>query len=228
MTWLDRAAGRMTRDELVTQIVYGLLVLTAALLLVWERSKFPPAVPYLQAAVIISAAAYLISLPLSRRWGLRSVFVPYYIESEPPPEGVSTEWSWDGSDRVLGDEEQLRSAFGKLVRNAYQAMPKGGRLRIHGRRDGHVAEVQLTDSGEGIPEEALVRVFEPLYTSRTFDLGLGLTTARAIVERHGGSIAVRSRPGEGTSVTVRLPAGAETPGAPPQPSPAGTPAGAEG
>lgn len=109
---------------------------------------------------------------------------------------------------MLGDADQLRIVFANLVRNAREAMPAGGTLTLAGRAAGGQVEVTVSDSGVGIPPEHLARVMEPLFTTKARGIGLGLALARAIVEKNRGSLAVRSRPGEGTTFTVRVTAAA--------------------
>ncbi len=71
-----------------------------------------------------------------------------------------------------------------------------------------MVEVEIADRGSGIPDEILERVFEPFFTTKTKGTGLGLATVHRVVEAHGGQLLVKSRPGEGTSVGVMLPAAA--------------------
>jgi signal transduction histidine kinase len=105
---------------------------------------------------------------------------------------------------ALGDEDQLRIALGNLVRNAFDAMPDGGRLAISGNFiDGHV-EVSVADNGIGIGADDLVRVTEPLYSTKARGLGLGLAITRSIVAKNGGTLHVASEPGRGSVFTIRL------------------------
>lgn len=107
----------------------------------------------------------------------------------------------------LGDEGQLSIVFANLFRNARDAMPGGGELRITAATpaDGEI-EVAVRDSGLGIPRENLTRIMEPLFTTKARGIGLGLAMARAIVEKHQGRIEVSSEPGLGATFLVRLPA----------------------
>jgi len=112
---------------------------------------------------------------------------------------------------ITADPEQLKQLFGNLALNALQAMPKGGRLTLAVRSmDGKGSkrkpvEVAVEDTGSGIPEADLPRVFEPFYTTRTKGTGLGLAICKQIVEAHGGTMRVaRTGPG-GTTILVALP-----------------------
>ncbi len=106
---------------------------------------------------------------------------------------------------LVADRDRLKQVLLNLVVNALQAMSAGGTLtlRAEAGRD-HVA-VAVTDSGPGIPAEALTRIFDPYFTTKAGGLGLGLTIARRIVEAHGGSLEAESQPGRGTTFHVRLP-----------------------
>lgn len=132
------------------------------------------------------------------------------VEADPPPAAVRVAWDWPADlPPVLADPDQLRIVFANLVRNAREAMPAGGTLTLAGRPAGAGrVEVAVSDTGVGIPPEHLPRVMEPLYTTKARGIGLGLALARAIVEKNRGTLAAASRPGEGTTFTVRLTAAA--------------------
>jgi two-component system sensor histidine kinase HydH len=84
-------------------------------------------------------------------------------------------------------------------------MPAGGVLSLTGRADGESIVLTVADSGMGMDEEALARVFEPYFSTKTTGTGLGLPIAKRNVELSGGEIAVVSEKGSGTTVTLRLP-----------------------
>ncbi len=105
------------------------------------------------------------------------------------------------------DVGQLEQVFLNLITNSMDAMPRGGGLTVAaGQREAQV-EFTFADTGTGIAPENVSRVFDPLFTTKRpgKGTGLGLTIAREVLAAHGGSIAVDSRPGQGTSVTVRVP-----------------------
>jgi signal transduction histidine kinase len=144
---------------------------------------------------------------------------------------------------VQGDPESLLQVFLNLGLNAVQAMPRGGVLDIlttRRRRSrlgyGRFAEVRFRDTGDGIARDKLKKLFIPFYTTKARGSGLGLAISQRLVSQHGGTIEVRSTPGEGSTFSVFLPAvaGVEAPeppeppaadddarAAPPPPSPAG-------
>jgi two-component system sensor histidine kinase PilS (NtrC family) len=105
---------------------------------------------------------------------------------------------------IRGEEHLLRQLFWNLSRNALQAMPEGGDLVITAKRRGPVAVLSWTDTGIGMDEEIRLRAFEPFVTSHSEGTGLGLAVVYAAVEDHGGTIAIDSAPGAGTTVTVEL------------------------
>lgn len=113
--------------------------------------------------------------------------------------------------RLTADEVQLQQALLGVLENAIEAMPDGGRLAVTTEgceTDGRPAvRVTIRDTGEGIHPDRLSRVFEPLFTTKSRGTGLGLAIARKVVERHGGRIAIDSRPGAGTAVSLALPVG---------------------
>ena len=103
------------------------------------------------------------------------------------------------------DTDQVRQVLVNIITNAVQAMPEGGKLTIGARAVDNFLQVEITDTGVGIPEDAIEKVFDPLYTTRAKGIGLGLAVCQSIIERHEGHIEVASKMGKGTTFTVRLP-----------------------
>jgi len=124
---------------------------------------------------------------------------------------------------IIADPDQLGRVFGNLVSNAIQAMPQGGKLMVKTsaslRRERSVERsvepsevpspewmaISFTDTGAGIPQENLGRLFEPLFTTKAKGIGLGLALTRTLVEGHRGTIEVQSEVGKGSTFTVKLP-----------------------
>ena len=106
---------------------------------------------------------------------------------------------------VLVDRTLTARALSNVVENALHAMPGAGSLTIDGKAEGGMVRLDVTDTGAGMDEEALDRVFEPYFSTKTTGTGLGLPIARRNIELNGGSIEVRSAKGAGTTVTLRLP-----------------------
>ena len=110
---------------------------------------------------------------------------------------------------VRGDEAKLQQVFLSIFKNAREAMNPGGHLHIqvtqHRAGRGVEDHILIKNDGVPIPAEIVDKVFEPFFTTKRAGIGLGLATVKKIVEEHGGSIAIGSAPGEGTTVTIRLP-----------------------
>ncbi len=114
----------------------------------------------------------------------------------------------DKVPHVDGQAPALREAVMNLILNALDAMPRGGRLGLTTRRADGGAELDVSDSGEGMPEDVRRQIFDPFFTTRAPQrTGLGLSVVHGVVNRHHGSVRVRSEPGGGTTVTLWLPAG---------------------
>src|SRR5262249_49317136 len=109
---------------------------------------------------------------------------------------------------VKGDRTALQQVFGNLIDNAIKYSPEHKSLEIEARADGEKVRVTITDTGAGIPEEELPRVFEKFYRgrqAREFGSGLGLAIVRRIVQQHHGTLEITSVVGAGTTVAVVLP-----------------------
>lgn len=107
---------------------------------------------------------------------------------------------------ALVDAAQLRQVFVNLLDNAAEAAGEGGEVRVVGRRAGELVEVLVNDSGPGIDPSIRSRLFEPLVTTKSRGIGLGLPLCKRIVERNGGSIAVAAGPLPGAAFAILLPA----------------------
>lgn len=105
------------------------------------------------------------------------------------------------------DHAQLRRVFLNIIRNAMEAMPKGGRLKIHLEEKKPHALVNIADTGTGIPEAIVAKIFEPFFTTKDFGTGLGLAIVQQIIDEHHGEISCQSKVGEGTTFSIALPLG---------------------
>jgi signal transduction histidine kinase len=108
-------------------------------------------------------------------------------------------------DAAFFDEQKMLRVMHNLSRNAAEAMPGGGTLQIRARAEGEQLVFEVEDSGGGIPAELEGRLFELFASAKQGGTGLGLAIVKKMVEEHGGNITYRSRPGEGTCFTIRLP-----------------------
>jgi two-component system sensor histidine kinase HydH len=113
----------------------------------------------------------------------------------------------DCPDGILtgGNRDRLGQVLLNLGKNAIQAMPDGGTLRITAAVAGKRAIISVCDDGQGISQENMKRAFEPFFTTKARGTGLGLALCKKIVEEHGGEITVQSVVGEGTAVSITIP-----------------------
>ncbi len=108
---------------------------------------------------------------------------------------------------VLGSNNRLQQVFLNLFMNARDAMPNGGMLEVRTASNNGYVEVEVTDTGIGIPRENLIRIFDPFFTTKSSGrgTGLGLSVSYGIIKEHAGKIDVRSAPGKGTSFRLEFP-----------------------
>lgn len=104
---------------------------------------------------------------------------------------------------------QVKEAFWNLMTNALEAMPKGGKLTIETKSDkvNNLLVIEFTDSGPGIHQEDMAHLFEPFYTTRHQQAGIGLYSTYWIIKNLGGTIEVKSKHGQGTTFIIKLPRG---------------------
>jgi len=128
-------------------------------------------------------------------------------EGEANLAGLDLELAFENSlPEIAGDPEVLRQALQNLVRNALQAQPsRDGKVLLGGSATEEEVRLSVEDSGPGIPEEDLERVFDLYYTTREGGSGVGLALVRQAVEMHNGTVELKSEPGRGTRVLLRLP-----------------------
>lgn len=140
------------------------------------------------------------------------------LESELRNHNIDVQKRFDlRNPQITGDASQLKQAFLNILLNSIQAMPEGGKIVIamtDNLAQKHVAQkegivcVTIRDTGPGIPEKDLLKVFDPFYTTKGTGTGLGLSISYGIVSKHGGEIEIESNtegPNRGTMVLVRLP-----------------------
>lgn len=106
---------------------------------------------------------------------------------------------------IQADPDLLRRALQNLVLNSMDAMPAGGTLTIRTRNHSGVVRVEVSDTGGGLTREECARLFTPYYTTKQHGTGLGLAIVQSVVSDHGGTIAVESQPGLGTTFRIDLP-----------------------
>ena len=134
--------------------------------------------------------------------GILTVNVPDNVE-------VSVEFHQE-SNLIQIDGNYFRRVIINLLTNAVQAMPEGGKLSVKGEKIDGKSSITITDTGTGISEENMSKLFTPLFTTKAKGTGLGLAVCKRIVDAHNGVISVESVEGEGTSFKVLIPEVAES------------------
>ena len=136
-----------------------------------------------------------------------SELIAKVIEQNPAPENINISTTMaEDLPPVFIDGRQIMQVLTNLVMNGYQAMPEGGELSVEsGPRTAGSVRIEVSDTGTGIPPENLEKIFEPLFTTKSRGIGLGLAISKMLVEANDGRIEVESRVGEGTTFRVVLP-----------------------
>ncbi len=122
----------------------------------------------------------------------------------------------DNLPSLYVDNRRLEQVFANLIINAIQAMPDGGELTLSAQLSASPStkmqyiEITISDTGQGISDEARQRIFDPFFTTKSKGTGLGLSVARGIIEAHRGTLHLHSEPGKGTCFTLTLPVSKET------------------
>ena len=115
------------------------------------------------------------------------------------------DFSQPGELGVFIDETQVKQVFFNVIKNARQAMKSGGSIKIRAFADDEFVYIQMGDTGEGIPQENLRKVFQPYFSTKEDGHGLGMMIVERIMRDHGGQIGIDSRPSVGTLVTLQFP-----------------------
>ncbi len=107
--------------------------------------------------------------------------------------------------KIQVDKEKMQRVFVNVIRNAIDAMPKGGTLTVTNRASNGSLEITFSDTGAGMSKETLQKVWRPLFTTKAKGMGFGLAICKRIVEAHGGKLSVKSTVGKGSAFTVSIP-----------------------
>jgi PAS domain S-box-containing protein len=111
----------------------------------------------------------------------------------------------ENKPKINVDVGKIRRAFVNIIKNAVEAMPKGGTLTIKSRKLDDNLEIAVSDTGGGMSKETLEKLWTPLFTTKAKGMGFGLPICKRFIEAHGGSISAKSTPRKGTTFTVTLP-----------------------
>ena len=121
------------------------------------------------------------------------------------PDDVELTLEADDVERFSMDPTKVALVFRKLIKNAVEAMPGGGVIRVSIRDRGDHVEVNISDTGSGIPEEVVKVIYKPFMARRKGGNGLGVPACKRIVEAHGGTMGFETAIGEGTTFTFTIP-----------------------
>ena len=128
------------------------------------------------------------------------------LSRQPLPPSVTLELDLaDPLPPVLVDTDQVGQVLLNMVINAVEAMPDGGTLTIRTQQTDEAVIARVTDTGVGIPPENLEKIFQPLFSTKTKGIGLGLAVSRRLTEANGGTLSVESRMGHGSTFTATFP-----------------------
>jgi PAS domain S-box-containing protein len=144
-----------------------------------------------------------VRTPVRETTSIADVVERALAQQNVPPE-IAVERHIAAMPALSVDGDQLESALSNLLRNSIEAMSTGGTLRIDGELHEHVVLLRISDTGPGIAPDVRARLFEPLVTTKPLGLGLGLVTARTLVEGQGGTLRLLPSE-EGTSFEIALP-----------------------
>ncbi|MDY6973441.1 MAG: ATP-binding protein, partial [Thermodesulfobacteriota bacterium] len=113
----------------------------------------------------------------------------------------------EGLGKVYASKNQLRQVFLNMISNGRDAMPDGGTVTVKTRSEGNNVHIEISDTGIGIKEENLSKIFDAFFTTKDSikDAGLGLSVCYGFIKDHGGDITAESQPGSGTTFTIILP-----------------------
>jgi len=134
----------------------------------------------------------------------------YFLKSRCIKEGIELQLSLEqGLPAIIADPVQINQVLVNIVVNAMQAMPGGGKLIIRTGLSDIGIKLSIMDTGLGMNENVLQQIFNPFFTTKGVDkgLGLGLSVVDGIIKSHGGKIGVRSKPGKGSEFVIKLPCG---------------------
>jgi PAS domain S-box len=121
------------------------------------------------------------------------------------PESISVNNKLRDTPEIWVDPDKIKRVLINLIKNAVDAMPDGGEITLESRKVGRTLELSLRDTGSGINDEVLSKLFTPLCTTKAQGMGFGLAICKRIIEAHKGTISVKTAKGQGTTFTITIP-----------------------
>lgn len=129
------------------------------------------------------------------------------LESDIKEKGINIRKEYeDNLPSVLIDIDQMTEAISNIFSDSVKRIEKRGEIRIGAKLIENDIQLLISDNGSGIPEENIAKIFKPYFTTKRAGRGMGLAIARKIINMHMGKVSVKSKEGEGTTFTIRLPA----------------------
>jgi signal transduction histidine kinase len=125
------------------------------------------------------------------------------------PKNITLKDSTRKEPKIDVDIDRLKRTFINIIKNAFDAMPKGGMLTISSERKEHTVSFSFNDTGTGMNQETLQKLWTPLFTTKAKGMGFGLAICKRVIEAHGGRISAESKMGKGTTIFIVLPYGLE-------------------
>jgi PAS domain S-box-containing protein len=132
-------------------------------------------------------------------------FIKHSLSLIKPPRGTKINLESDAQTSIKIDETKIHRVFLNIIKNAFDAMPNGGTLKINSQQTAGNWTVTFTDSGKGMSKETLSKLGNPLFTTKAKGMGFGIPICKRIVEAHGGRLLIDSTLGKGTTVTISIP-----------------------
>jgi signal transduction histidine kinase len=130
--------------------------------------------------------------------------IDYVLLSVTVPPTVKIVDRTQNSPLIKVDASKMERVFVNLIKNAIEAMPNGGTLKLASTQNTDDLQITFSDTGIGMSEDVLAKLFTPLFTTKARGMGLGLPICKRIVEAHGGKISVQSTANKGTTFTITL------------------------
>ncbi|MEW6042648.1 MAG: ATP-binding protein [Thermoproteota archaeon] len=136
---------------------------------------------------------FIRTTPLKKQFVSIKEIITKSLEDLEIPSGITINFP-QNDEKINCDEQKMRTVFANIILNSIQAMDGYGQISIKVIGHTKFIDVEISDSGPGVREDALQKIFEPLFTTKQTGTGLGLSTCKNIIEQHGGSISVRNNP----------------------------------